>query len=398
MCCEEPYRIFFPLGLACGLVGLALWPLFFWGKVTVYPGLMHARVMIEGFMGAFIIGFLGTAGPRLLSARHFTPLEVGLLLVLHVASTATQLAGQLAVGDALFATAVIVLIFTLGRRLISRAELPPPTFVLVGFGLLNGLGGAALIAWVTHYPGWPWLYHFGVLALSEGFVLLPVLGVGVFLFPRFMGLPFGEELADLRSPTPEWTRKASIAAVTAVAIIGSFVVESMGFIRAGGAVGFLTAFLYTAVQMPGVLKIGRAPFLGQCIRLAIWSVLLGLLWPVFLPVYQVAGLHIIFIGGFMLMVFAVANRVVLGHSGQAHLCKKPLSFMIIASILLIIGMLTRVGADFMQTEGRNVHLIYGAIICIGAGLVWGVPLIPRVLVPDTDEDDDGDGTPEKLTT
>ncbi|HET6406863.1 MAG TPA: NnrS family protein, partial [Chthoniobacteraceae bacterium] len=76
MCCEEPFRVFFPLGLAYGLVGLILWPLFIWGVILQYPGLMHARVMVEGFMGAFIIGFLGTAGPRLLGANPFNGAEL----------------------------------------------------------------------------------------------------------------------------------------------------------------------------------------------------------------------------------------------------------------------------------------------------------------------------------
>jgi uncharacterized protein involved in response to NO len=391
MCCEEPFRIFFPVGLACGLVGLVLWPLFLWSAVTVYPGLMHARIMIEGFMGAFIIGFLGTAGPRLLCARHFTPVEVGSLLALHTGSVVAHLTGHLAVGDALFIVVIVLLAIALGRRLSSRGELPPPTFVLVGFGLLNGFAGAAMAACAMQFPNLPSNYLFGVLALSQGFVLLPVLGVGSFLFPRFIGVPHDDDSADSRIPTPGWKRRACIAMVTAVVITGSFAVESAGFVRAGGVSRFVAVLLYASMQMPAVLKVGRAPFLGQCIRLANWTLLIGLLWPVVLPTHRAAGLHVVFIGGFMLIVFAVATRVILGHSGQVHLCEKPLSFMVIASILLIIGMLTRISADFMpQVDGRNVHLVYAAILCIGAAVIWGVRLIPRVFIPDTEDDDEDD--------
>src|SRR5687768_18256292 len=59
MCCEEPFRMFFPLGLAIGMIGLALWPLHLLGASMPYPAVMHSRLMIEGFMAAFIIGFLG---------------------------------------------------------------------------------------------------------------------------------------------------------------------------------------------------------------------------------------------------------------------------------------------------------------------------------------------------
>jgi hypothetical protein len=52
-------------------------------------------------------------------------------------------------------------------------------------------------------------------------------------------------------------------------------------------------------------------------------------------------------------------------------------------------MLTRISADFMpQMDGRNVHLVYAAILCIGAAVIWGVRLIPRVFIPDTEDDED----------
>ncbi|HET6408039.1 MAG TPA: NnrS family protein, partial [Chthoniobacteraceae bacterium] len=304
-------------------------------------------------------------------------------LLLHIGGTGAHLGGHLSIGDALFAAAISLLVFFLGRRFAARDELPPPAFVLVGFGLLNGVAGAATLAWVSHFPSWPWLYAVGSLMLYQGFVTLPILGVGTFLFPRFIGVP-GPSVEASR-----WKFKASIAALTAVLIIGSFFAEALGHLRAAGAIRFSVAFLYAVTQMPVVLKLGRAPLIGQCIRVAVWTLLLGLLWPVFLPGYRVTGLHVVFIGGFMLIVFAVATRVILSHSGQVHLSRRPLSYLIIASILLLLGMLTRVGADFMPlAEGRNVHLIYAAILCIGAGLAWGVRVMPRVLVPDLAEEEE----------
>lgn len=386
MCREEPFRIFFPLGLASAIVGLALWPLFFAGWLPVYPSVMHARVMIEGFMAAFIVGFLGTAGPRLLSAMHFSAVELGALLALHLGTVGAQLAAQPVLGDALFCAQLVTLVVVLGRRFVARGDLPPPNFVLVGCGLLCGIAGAAIVALTSVVADWPRLYAFGALALSQGFVLLPVLGVGVFLFPRFLGIGFGAELAELRMPTPWWKRKAAFAAITAAAIVASFAVEAAGFLRVSGALRFGAAAIYVAAQMPSVLKLGRAPLLGQCIRIAVWTLLLGLLWPVFLPAYRVAGLHLVFIGGFMLTIFAVATRVMLGHSGQLQLCKKPLPFLITSAVLLLIGLVARIGADFMPTiTGRTRHLVWASLLCIAAALVWGIRLVPRVFIPDTDE-------------
>src|ERR1051325_2550562 len=66
---REPFRIFFPAGVLAGIVGVALWPLYFTNVLELYPGLGHARIMACGLFGGFIIGFLGTAMPRMLSAK-----------------------------------------------------------------------------------------------------------------------------------------------------------------------------------------------------------------------------------------------------------------------------------------------------------------------------------------
>ena len=82
---REPFRIFFPLAVLSGIVGVALWPLHFWGAVESYPGLIHARIMVYGLFGGFIAGFLGTAMPRMLSAMPFRPIEVGILALGYIA-------------------------------------------------------------------------------------------------------------------------------------------------------------------------------------------------------------------------------------------------------------------------------------------------------------------------
>src|SRR5215207_5290588 len=80
LCRAEPYRLFFPLATLIGISGVSLWPLFFSGLHKFYPGIMHARMMIEGFLGAFVVGFLGTAMPRLTGTNPFSRWELGSLL------------------------------------------------------------------------------------------------------------------------------------------------------------------------------------------------------------------------------------------------------------------------------------------------------------------------------
>ncbi|MBV9672136.1 MAG: NnrS family protein [Verrucomicrobia bacterium] len=50
--CQEPFRIFFPVGLLLGAIGVSLWVLYYAGITALYPGVSHARMMIEGFIAS----------------------------------------------------------------------------------------------------------------------------------------------------------------------------------------------------------------------------------------------------------------------------------------------------------------------------------------------------------
>src|SRR6185436_4722415 len=60
----DPYRIFFPLGIILGALGVSIWPLYYYGVTEGYSGRAHAFVQTDGFLYAFVVGFLLTAIPR----------------------------------------------------------------------------------------------------------------------------------------------------------------------------------------------------------------------------------------------------------------------------------------------------------------------------------------------
>src|SRR5438128_11231971 len=60
----DPYRIFFPLGIVLGAMGVSIWPLYYFGITDGYSGRAHAFVQTDGFLYSFIAGFLLTAIPR----------------------------------------------------------------------------------------------------------------------------------------------------------------------------------------------------------------------------------------------------------------------------------------------------------------------------------------------
>src|SRR5215207_5461504 len=99
---REPFRAFFPAGVLAGIAGVLLWPLYFIGITEFYPGLSHARIMACGLFGAFIFGFLGTAMPRMLSAKPLHVFQVLPLVLIHAAMVIAFACSNIFVGDVLF--------------------------------------------------------------------------------------------------------------------------------------------------------------------------------------------------------------------------------------------------------------------------------------------------------
>jgi uncharacterized protein involved in response to NO len=378
LCFAEPFRIFFPLGLLLGAIGVALWPLFVWHAINFYPREAHLHLMIEGMMGSFIIGFLGTAGPRLLEAPPLTAAETSILLALQILSAFLHLVQNQAGGDILFLALLLFFLGAMGTRARAAQDLPPPNFVLVLFGLLNAIVGIFLITASKSITNGFFLNQLGKLMLNEGFVLFPILGVGAFFFPKLLG-GAKPEPSDLRIAVAFWRKRAAIAALTGLVIWSSFALEALSWVRTAALVRSLTTLVYFITQGHLLKRPSGPPFLAQCFRLGALLLVSGLFLPVVLPAYRLANLHLTFIGGFSIIVFTVSTRVILGHAGESHLFRKRLRFLIGALALLLVATITRVAADFIL-PARNSHLAYAALIWLVAAIVWAWALVPKLFL------------------
>jgi len=374
----EPFRIFFPLGLFLGAIGVVLWPLFVWHAIDFYPAQAHVRLMIEGLMGSFIFGFLGTAGPRLLDASPLITAETCLLLVLQIASALLHLAQRQTAGDIVFLTLLLLFVGMMTKRVGARTDLPPPPFVLVLFGLLNAVAGIFLITSGKSFTDGSFANRLGGLMLNEGFVLFPILGVGAFFFPKLLG-GARPQRSDLQIGRTRWIKRAVIAILTALVIWISFVFEALGWMRTAALVRGGTTLTYFVTQGRLLEKPSPADagFLANCFRLGALLLCAGLLLPAALPGYRLANLHLTFIGGVSIILFTVSTRVIIGHAGQSHLFRKRLRFLVATITLLIIAMIARVSADFIL-PARNSHLVYAALIWLLAATVWAVALTPKL--------------------
>lgn len=376
----QPYRLLFPTGALLAIHGTALWPLHAWGLLPAYPGVAHARIMTEGFLGCFALGFLGTAVPRLIGAPGLTVVETASLAALLIASVALHTAGLTLWGDQLFLVSLLFVLASLGIRAFVRKDLPPPSFALAGLGLLSAFAGVALFIFgpLANLP--PWHDPLARLLLYQGFFLLPVMGVGAFLLPRFFGLPNRQDFPESLAPPQGWQPAVAWSLACGAGVFLTFLWEAFGHRAPANLARLAIIASFILAQLP----LHRAKLAGTISRCAMAALLLLLCaFPAtaFAPEPRVAWLHLIFIGGFGLLTIAVATRVILGHSGASHLFPRRIKSLLAFAILAVLALATRISADFLP-DIRLSHLAYAAIAWIAGVITWGFAILPRTATPD----------------
>jgi hypothetical protein len=115
----------------------------------------------------------------------------------------------------------------------------------------------------------------------------------------------------------------------------------------------------------------------RCIRLSLVLLAAGVLGAVFWPAQRVAAEHLVFIGGFTLLTFTVATRVVFGHSGNSDLCTARLPFLIGTACLLVCGAALRVAGDFIPAQ-RGTLLSIASYVWMLAAAWWGWRVLPKI--------------------
>lgn len=374
----EPFRVFFPAGVLAGILGVALWPLHFLGVMDTYPGLGHARLMACGLFGGFIFGFLGTAMPRMLSAPTLRLSQVLALVTLHVSMVTAFASGKIFMGDVLFLLLLVLFVSLMSLRAKQRKDTPPPGFILVGMSFLCVASGTvlAILQGVREIdPFWIILQR---LLSYQGFVLLPILGIGPFILPRLFGMESRHDFPEMRIPIGSWWGKAALAFGAGALVIGSFFIEASGWHRVAHWIRFGTTLGYILIEMP----FHRAPAvnaLGVSVRIAFAGIVGGFLAVALFPAYRVGLLHLTLVGGFAVITFVVATRVAFGHSGNLPRLQGRNRWLLAAVGLMLLGMATRISGDF-SPKILGSHYIYGALLWIAGVLLWAVYVLPKVFV------------------
>lgn len=381
----EPFRLLFPLGFFLGVVGVMLWPAFATGLWSTYPAEAHARIMIQGFLSAFAFGFLGTAFPRLLEIQRLGMHPVMLLASGLLIPSGLHLIGQYGAGDAAFIVLLTMFLWMLLSRARKRKDIPPPGFILVAMGMFCALTGTLLL-WIDRISvgSLPtWAFIFARSLAWQAYLLLPVLGIGAFLLPRFFGLQSKQAFPELMMPNAEWRRRALFAGCCGMFIIGGFLLNALGWQYLGHIIPAIAIAIYLYQEVPLHRAIDTEGSLARGLQVALLSLPVGYTLMAMFPVWQLALSHVVFITGLSLVTFIVASRVLLGHSGQSIRFKSVIAPVTGMTVLLIGALVIRIGADFAGAFRFTLYGISATVWIIGAA-IWAAEILPRVRFRDNE--------------
>lgn len=375
--CDEPYRVLFPLGLLCGLIGVSHWVWYHAGLIETYSGLFHGLLQIQGFQTAFAAGFLMTALPRFMEVPGARPWELAAASGL-VAWSAVELCldDRVLAQVGFLALMVHLSVFAL-RRFRSREDTPPPEFIFIPIGIAHGLAGGLLILWpLAEYV------KLGSRMLEQGMILAFIMAIGPFLGARLLGLaPSAAGFARSAGML------AALYVLAGVLLMLSFWIEA-GYSETYGR---LLRAVVVSVHLLRTVRVYRRPSRPlwhlRFLWLSFWCVMGGLLLSAVFPDYEFATLHITFIGGLGLMTLMIASRVIAAHCGFEPLWARNARVFRVVGVAFVAALATRVAADLYPDY-------YFGFLHIGAGfwllgaLAWGFVFVPKLAPWNVSEDDD----------
>jgi len=369
----EPYRLFFILGVLLSWVGVGHWLLYALGVSATYSCQLHGLIQMQGFMMSFATGFLLTALPRRTQSAPPTFVEMAVIALALIGITVASVVEDWAAAQVGYAVIFAVLIRFAVTRFLGAASgrRPPAAFVLIPIGIAHALlGAAAIFAEATgRIP--QWALGFGLLLVEQGVFLCLAIGVGSLVLPLIAGAPPPPDLGS----SPSETRRALVFAAAGAAIFVTLLLEQTGWVRAGP---FLRAVIVAAGLGPVALRAtAKRGLHRQFVRVSVWMIPLGLTISALWPDYRVPALHIVFIGGFGLMAFAVATHVAVSHLDLGDLAVGRPWPVVVLGVSFSLALAARLFAD--ASESYFVHLGWAAGCWIVGSALWLVFFAPKLL-------------------
>lgn len=384
-----PHRMFFFGGVLQSVLAMAWWLIDLGGRHggwyapvawSLSPLDAHAVLMIYGFFPFFIFGFLMTTYPRWMNGeevqrRHYVP-----AFALMLAGVLLFYAG-LAAGPSLTQTALVLLLtgWALGLhallRVYLKAKHPDKRHATITTIVL-ALGWLLLAGFASGEPG--------LMALAKtGGVWLLLLPVFFAVSHRMIPFFSANVIPDYSIVRPEW----ALAIVPCGALLHAGL-ELAGQLQwlwpvdlAMAAVALYLSGAWRlraslAVPLLAMLHIGFA-WLGLALLLSAAQSALLLATGEF--VLGRAPLHALVIGYFGSMLFGMATRVTLGHSGRA-LAADRLTWTLFLGLQLVVVL--RIAADLFPARGHG--FIAAAVLWLLCFGLWAARMLPVYWRPRAD--------------
>lgn len=364
---KEPYRLFFPLGVLYLLTGALIWVPLIWNP-GIYPVSAHRYLMLNGFVGSFVGGFLMTAVPKFSHTEAAHSVEVFLYFAI------TFVGFILSVYDQQFATQILsalqaatILSFLL-RRIFKRQVNPPYSFVFIFIGLMLWIFSAIAGAFYD-------LEAFKNLHY-EGAIASIILGVGSRLIPGILG--HVEIVSAQKSRYEKPISLLSTVPIPFFLLIATFVAsyfleENVGNYLRLIDVGIVALYFWKLSQFP---KIRTS--LTWSIWISAWLIVLSFLLKAVWTEGMIHASHSFFINGIVLLSLLIATRVIQSHGPQNNKLEN-LRLLYVVTGLIVFSSATRLSA-FLMSDLYLRHLSYASIVLCLAVCLWGLRYLRFVLV------------------
>lgn len=364
---REPYRLFFPLGAISLLWGILLWLPQIWSP-DEYPVLVHRYLVLNGFMGSFIAGFLMTAIPKFSKTSTAKSFEVILFGFVTIIGISFAYKGDEKVALFISALQPLIILFFLFQRIAKRKENPPYSFVFIFVGLFLWLG-SALFGIFIDLEALKNLHYEGAMASI-------ILGVGSRLIPGILG---HVEIVALQGeryekPLPILaTVPLHFFGLVFAFVVSYFLPESFGDYLRAGVVSFIAFHYWLLAKLP---KTKTA--LTWCLWLSSWLIVLSFLLKALWPEGMIHASHSFFINGIVLLSLLISIRVLRSHGpDDKKLENRKLIYLI--TFLVILAAATRVTAYLMPAFYLS-HLGYSSLVLTLAIIIWGLTYLKNVFI------------------
>lgn len=357
-----PYQLFFPLGILNALVAVGVWFVQNLGWFECPAILIHSRLIVGGFLWSFIVGFLMTAVPRMtgtFNANKFEYIFASILLIGQMVFSFQIDARYFYANQAVL---ILFLVVYAGRRLFRQTKPVPVFFSHVGIAMFLALLGSCY-----HFVGNSFM---GMHLYQIGTTLLLVLGIGTRFFSFLSGLP-----STFENDMSFWPKLMFHASGV---LVGFFLYLA----GQGLKISYLGLTILSLIYLFKIWQIQRSSnrpsALKYAARIAAAMIPLSFFLTWIQPVMFVTWFHLLFIGCFGLITFAVATRVILAHGAYSIDLETRSPVLWYLVFFLIFGILFRILYGFSEGLWRTSYLHLSATFWILAVGSWCWAFLPRI--------------------